>query len=85
MASIFQLSYVILYLYQLDDLELKSPRMTNKFGFLLVILSKLGSKLSANFSKTSDDWLGKRYKEIKLHNLPPNNISKFAHSSKHIV
>ena len=91
-TSIFQSSYVVVScLYQLYDLALTSmnlhlsSRMTIKYGFLLVILSKLGSKLSANFSKTSDDWLGKRYKEIKLHNLPPNNISKFAHSSKHIV
>ena len=56
--------------------------MTIKYGFLLAILSKLSSKLSANISKTSCDWLGERYKEIKLHNLPPNNISKFMHSSK---
>ena len=54
--------------------------MTIKYGILLAILSKLSSKLSANFSKTSGDWLGERYKEIKLHNLPPND--KFIHSSK---
>ena len=56
--------------------------MTIKYGFLFVTLSKLSSKLSANFSKTSSDWLGERYKEIKLHNLPPNDISKLMHSSK---
>ena len=56
--------------------------MTIKYGFLLAILSKLSSKLSANFSKTSGDWLSERYKETKLHNLPPNDISKFMHSSK---
>ena len=55
--------------------------MTIGYGFLLVILSKLSSKSPANFSKTSDDWLGERYKEIKLYNLPPNDISKFMHSS----
>ena len=56
--------------------------MTIKYEFLLAILSKLSSKLSANFSKTSGDWLSERYKETKLHNLPPNDISKFMHSSK---
>ena len=55
--------------------------MTIKYGFLLVILSKLSSKLSANLSKTS----GERYKEIKLHNLPPNDISKVIHSSKYQI
>ena len=77
------LSHVVIScLYQLDDLALKSPKMTIKYGFLLVILSELSSKLSANFSKTSSDWLGERYKEIKLHNLPLNDISKFIRSSK---
>ena len=56
--------------------------MTIKYGLLLVILSKLSSKLSANFSETSNDWLGKWYNDIKLHNSPPNYISKFMHSSK---
>ena len=50
--------------------------MTIKYGFLLAILSKLCSKLSANFSKISGDWLGERYKEIKLHNLPPNDKAR---------
>ena len=82
-ASSFEPSCVVIsYLYQLDDLALKSPRMTIKYEFLLAILSKLSSKLSANFSKTPVDWLGERYKEIKLHNLPVNDISKFMHSSK---
>ena len=58
-----------------------STRITSKYGFLLVTLSKLSSKLSANFAKKSGDWLGERYK-IKLHNLPQNGISKFMHSSK---
>ena len=56
--------------------------MTIKYGFLFVTLSKLSSKLSANFSQTTSDWLGEQYKEIKLHNLPPNDISKLMHSSK---
>ena len=58
-----------------------STRITIKYGFLLVTLSKLSSKLSANFAKRSGDWLGERHK-IKLHRLPPNDISKFMHSSK---
>ena len=56
--------------------------MTIKYGFLFMTLFKLSSKLSANFSKASSDWLGERYKEIKLRNLPPNDISKLMHSSK---
>ena len=32
-----------------------------------MILSKLSPKLSANVSKTSSDWLGERYKKVKLH------------------
>ena len=56
--------------------------MTIKYGFLLGILSKLSSKLSANFLKTSGDWLDERCKEMKLYNLPPNDISKFMHFSK---
>ena len=59
--------------------------MTIKYGFLLAILSKLSSKLSVNFSKTSGDWLGERYKEIKLLNLPPTGVSKFMHSSKYQI
>ena len=60
----------------------KEVHLAIKYGFLLLILSKLSSKLSANCSKTSGDRLGERCKEIKLHNLPPNDISKFIHSSK---
>ena len=66
----------------MDGLALKLPMTTIKYGFLFKIWSKLSSKLSANFSKTSSDWLGERYTEIKLHNLRPNDISKFMHSSK---
>ena len=67
-ASILEPSHIVVScLYQLDDLALKSPRMTIKYGFLFVTLSKLSSKLSANFSKTSSDWLGERYKKVKLH------------------
>ena len=82
-ALIFEPSYVVVsFLCQLDDLALTSPRMTIKYGFLLAILSKLSSKLSANFSKTSGDWLGKWYEEIKLLNFPPTDVSKFMHLSK---
>ena len=63
-------------------MTLKSPRMTIKCGFLFVILFKLSSKLSANFLKMSYDWPGERYKETKLHNVLPNDISKFMQSSK---
>ena len=56
--------------------------MTIKYGFLFVTLSKLSSKFSANFSKASGNGLGERYKGIKLHNFPPNDISKLMHSSK---
>ena len=56
--------------------------MTIKYGFLVTILSKLSSKLSVNFSKTSGDWLDEQCKEIKLHSFPPNDISKFMHSAK---
>ena len=59
--------------------------MAIKYGLLLVILSKLGWKLSENFLETSGDCLGELYKEIKLHNLPSNDISKVRHSSTHIA
>ena len=36
---------------------------------MLAILSKLSSKLSAKYSKVSDNWLGKTNKFIKLINL----------------
>ena len=82
-ASILEPSLVVLSsLYQFNDLALKSPRTTNKYGLLLAILSKLSSKLSAKSSKVSDDWLGERYSYITLHILPPNDISKFMHSFK---
>ena len=85
-ASILEPSYVVVScLYRLDDLVLKSPRVTIKYEFLLVILSKLSSKLSANFSETSSDCLGEQHKEIKLHNLRPNYISKFMQSSKYQI
>ena len=42
-------------------------------------------KLSAKSSKVSDDWLGEWYSDIKLHILPPNDISKFMHSFIHTV
>ena len=50
--------------------------MTIKYGFLLAILSNLCSKLSVDFSKTPGDWLGERYKEIKMHNLTLNDKAR---------
>ena len=68
-------------LYQFDYLTIKSPRATIKYGLLLVILSKFSSQLLAKSSKVSGHWVGEQYSYIKLHILPPNNTSKFMHSS----
>ena len=51
-------------------------------GFWLLILSDESCKLSANSSKESEDWLGDRYKEMKLDNLTPIKISKIKHSCR---
>ena len=82
-VSILEPSYVVLScLYQFEDLVLKSPRTTVRNGFWLLILSNESCKLSANSSKESEDWLGDRYKEIKLHDFPLNKISKINHSCR---
>ena len=48
-ASILEPSWAVLScLYQFDDLALKSPRKTIKKEFLLAIVSKFSSRLSAN-------------------------------------
>ena len=72
MASLLEPSYVVLScLYQVEGLVLKSPKTNVRNGFWLLVLSNESCKLSANSSKESDDWLGDRYKEMKLHDLPP--------------
>ena len=66
-ASILEPSHVaVSCLKQVEDSALKSPVMTIKYGFLFVVLSKLSSKSCAKFSKTPCNWIGERYKEIKL-------------------
>ena len=55
-ASILEPSYVVLLcLYQFEDLASKSPRTTVRNGFRLLNLSNESCKLSANFSKKSED------------------------------
>ena len=82
-VSILEPSYVVLScLYQFKDLVLKSPRATVRNGFWLLILIIESCKLSANSSKESEDWLGDRYKEIKLRDFPLNKISKINHSCR---
>ena len=82
-ASILEPSYVVLLCsYQVEDLALKSPRTTVKNGFWLLILSNASYKWSASSSKESDYWLGDRYKEMKLHDLPPIKISKIKYSCR---
>ena len=80
--NIMFLSLALSCLYEFDDLTVKSPGATNKYGLFFAILSKLTSKLSAKPSKVSGDWLGEWYSDIELHILPPNYISKFMHSFK---
>ena len=54
MASIFKPSQeFISFLYQLVVFALKPPKATIKNGFLLMIVSRVDSKLSANVSKIS--------------------------------
>ena len=82
-ASILEPSYFVsLWLYQLKDLVLKSPRTTIRNGFWLLILSNESCKLSANSSKKCEDWLVDRYKGMKLHNFTPIKISKIKHSCR---
>ena len=57
--SILELSYIVLlHLNQRFDLALKSPRTTVKKVLLAVAASRFNSKLFANTSKSSCDWLG---------------------------
>ena len=85
-VSVFKHSWeFISLLYQLDVFALKSPKATIKNGFLLTIVSKVNSKLSANVPKLSRVWLDDFYKQKKPHNLPPILISKFIHSLKNLM
>ena len=82
--SILEPSYVVLSsLNQRFDLALKSPRTTVKKVLWAVAVSIFNSKLFANDSKSSCDWLGEQYKDTNLHNLPPILISKLMHSCKY--
>ena len=45
---------------------MKLPKATIKSGFLLMIVSRVNSKLSANVSKISRVRLGNLYKQRKL-------------------
>ena len=71
---------VLLPLNQRFDLALKSPRAV---VIWVVTVSIFNSKLFTNDSKSSCDWLGERYKDTDLHNLPPILISKLMHSCKY--
>ena len=83
-SSILEPSYVVLSpLNQIFDLALKSPKKAVKKVLLAVAVSIFNSKLFANDSKSSCDWLGERYKDTNLHNLPPILISKLMHSYKY--
>ena len=78
--SILEPSYVVLLpLNHGFDLTLKSPRTAVKKVLWAVAVSIFNSKLFANDSKSSCDWLGERYKDTNLHNLPPILISKLMH------
>ena len=82
--SILEHSYVVLSpLNQIFDLALKSPRTTVKKVLLAPAVSISNSKLFANHSKSSCDWLGEQYKDTNLHNLPPIFISRLIHSCKY--
>ena len=82
--SLLEPSYVVLSpLNQRFDLTLKSPRTTVKKVLLAVAASRFNSKLFANASKSSCDWLGEQYKDTNLRNLPPILISKLMHFCKY--
>ena len=83
--SILEPSYSVLSpLNQIFDLaKKKSPKTTVKKVVLAVAASIFNSKLFANDSKSSCNWLGERYKDTNLHNLPPILISKLMHSCKY--
>ena len=79
--SVLEPSHVVLLsLNQRFDLALKSPRTEVKKVLSAVVASRFNSKLFANPSKSSRNWLGERYKDINLHNSPPIVISKLMHS-----
>ena len=79
MPSILEPSYIVLSpLNQRFDLALKSPRKTIKKVLLAVAASRFNSKLFANASKSSCDWLDERYKDTYLRNLPPILISNLS-------
>ena len=55
-------------------------RTTIRSGLLATTESRFGSKLSIQLLKTSWDWPGDRYNEIKLHVLSPtltSNLKQF--------
>ena len=58
---------------------------TIKKGLLLVSVSTLSSRLSANTLKVSRVWLGDLYKQRKLHTFSPVFISKFIHSFRNWI
>ena len=75
--SILEPSYVVLSpLNHRFDLAVKSPRTTVKKVLWTVVVSIFNSKLFADNSKSSCDWLGEQYKDTNLHKLPPILISK---------
>ena len=79
MPSILEPSYIVLSpLNQRFDLVLKSPRTAVKKVLLAVAASRFNSKLFANASKSSCDWLVERYKDTNLRNLPPILISNLS-------
>ena len=83
-TSTLEPSYVVLLQRnQRFDLALKSPRTTVKNLLSAVIMSIFNSKLFANDSKSSCDWLGERYKDTGQFNLPPSLISELMHSCKY--
>ena len=83
--SVLEPSFVVLSsLNRRFELALTSPRVTvQKVKLLAVAASRFNSKLFANASKSSFDWLDEQYKDINLHNLPPILISKLMHSCKY--
>ena len=55
----------ISFLYQSVVFALKLPKATTKNGYLVMIVSNVNSKVSANVSKVSGVWLGDLYKQRK--------------------
>ena len=84
--SIFEPSYIVLlHLNQRFNLAWKSPRTAVKKVLLAVAVSIFNSKLFANYSKSSCDWLDEQHKDTNLHNLPPILISKLMYSCKYWI